>query len=313
MRDSSTSNSQQEAKQALYSSSASSPSLRPYPVSTRAYKKKDYDYLSTFPRMAVRTALRPSSSDAELLQVRSDSESNLSTTASSTEFSTSTSSASSTSSAQSYVKDVIAFVDIENQYQLEHHHHRHLLSTQTSTNSPRISTDCSISHAEADKFDRLHNRSHAEMMDIDSSGIAGDLPSPRQNGSVQVSAPNRAQGKPKPRPPTSTPAVLPKFGSWDTNNPSSGEGYTLIFRRLRDEKKSGGLPVCGSPIHTETKGTVASFQPEGKAKGSLHSNPQAKKKSSRRKAKGTSPREAAYNHKQSSRWTMCCKPSVLND
>lgn len=30
---------------------------------------------------------------------------------------------------------------------------------------------------------------------------------------------------------------MPKFGEWDVNNPASAEGYTVIFKRARDEKK----------------------------------------------------------------------------
>lgn len=32
---------------------------------------------------------------------------------------------------------------------------------------------------------------------------------------------------------------LPKFGEWDVNNPASAEGFTVIFSKARDEKKSG--------------------------------------------------------------------------
>ena len=34
--------------------------------------------------------------------------------------------------------------------------------------------------------------------------------------------------------------ALPKFGSWDVNDPSSGESYTMIFSQARKEKQSGG-------------------------------------------------------------------------
>lgn len=33
---------------------------------------------------------------------------------------------------------------------------------------------------------------------------------------------------------------LPKFGDWDVNDPTSGDGFTVIFNRARDEKKTGG-------------------------------------------------------------------------
>ena len=31
---------------------------------------------------------------------------------------------------------------------------------------------------------------------------------------------------------------LPKFGEWDVNNPASAEGFTMIFNKARDEKKT---------------------------------------------------------------------------
>ncbi|KAL6992185.1 hypothetical protein U1Q18_010293 [Sarracenia purpurea var. burkii] len=33
---------------------------------------------------------------------------------------------------------------------------------------------------------------------------------------------------------------LPKFGEWDVNDPTSAEGFTLIFNKARGEKKTGG-------------------------------------------------------------------------
>ncbi|MCO5556889.1 hypothetical protein L7F22_040306 [Adiantum nelumboides] len=35
-------------------------------------------------------------------------------------------------------------------------------------------------------------------------------------------------------------APLPKFGAWDEQDPSSGEGFTVIFNQARDERKTGG-------------------------------------------------------------------------
>uniref|UniRef100_A0A0E0KVE5 RIN4 pathogenic type III effector avirulence factor Avr cleavage site domain-containing protein n=1 Tax=Oryza punctata TaxID=4537 RepID=A0A0E0KVE5_ORYPU len=33
---------------------------------------------------------------------------------------------------------------------------------------------------------------------------------------------------------------LPKFGEWDVNNPASAEGFTVIFQKARDDKKTAG-------------------------------------------------------------------------
>ncbi|THU64620.1 hypothetical protein C4D60_Mb01t28380 [Musa balbisiana] len=45
-----------------------------------------------------------------------------------------------------------------------------------------------------------------------------------------------------------TAQPLPKFGEWDVNNPASAEGYTVIFNKARDEKKTGGN--SGTPTAT---------------------------------------------------------------
>lgn len=33
---------------------------------------------------------------------------------------------------------------------------------------------------------------------------------------------------------------LPKFGAWNEKDPTSGEGFTVIFSQARNEKKVGG-------------------------------------------------------------------------
>uniref|UniRef100_A0A6N2K4J3 1,3-beta-glucan synthase n=1 Tax=Salix viminalis TaxID=40686 RepID=A0A6N2K4J3_SALVM len=45
---------------------------------------------------------------------------------------------------------------------------------------------------------------------------------------------------------------LPKFGEWDVNNPASAEGFTVIFNKARDEKKTKNSPEKAvSPRRTE--------------------------------------------------------------
>ncbi|KAL3690585.1 hypothetical protein R1sor_016894 [Riccia sorocarpa] len=36
------------------------------------------------------------------------------------------------------------------------------------------------------------------------------------------------------------PAALPKFGTWNAQDPSSGDGFTVIFNQARKERKAGG-------------------------------------------------------------------------
>ena len=33
---------------------------------------------------------------------------------------------------------------------------------------------------------------------------------------------------------------MPKFSEWDVNNPASAEGFTVIFSKARDEKRTSG-------------------------------------------------------------------------
>ncbi|XP_049372765.1 protein NOI4-like [Solanum verrucosum] len=56
---------------------------------------------------------------------------------------------------------------------------------------------------------------------------------------------------------------LPKFGEWDVNDPASAEGYTVIFNKARNEKRSGGntnSPPKGDPTykHGATLGKLQS-------------------------------------------------------
>jgi RPM1-interacting protein 4 len=37
--------------------------------------------------------------------------------------------------------------------------------------------------------------------------------------------------------------ALPKFGAWDVKDPNAGDGFTMIFQKLSNEKKEGG------PVH----------------------------------------------------------------
>ncbi|XP_074369161.1 protein NOI4-like [Apium graveolens] len=50
--------------------------------------------------------------------------------------------------------------------------------------------------------------------------------------------------------------ALPKFGEWDVNDPASAEGFTVIFNKARDEKRTGGKadspPKDGSRFKPKT-------------------------------------------------------------
>ncbi|VFQ90885.1 unnamed protein product [Cuscuta campestris] len=41
--------------------------------------------------------------------------------------------------------------------------------------------------------------------------------------------------------------ALPKFGEWDVNDPASAEGFTVIFSKARNEKRSQGPKPAECP------------------------------------------------------------------
>ncbi|KAF9596313.1 hypothetical protein IFM89_008839 [Coptis chinensis] len=43
---------------------------------------------------------------------------------------------------------------------------------------------------------------------------------------------------------------LPKFGEWDVNNPASAEGFTVIFNKARDDKKTNTSTNVVTPRRT---------------------------------------------------------------
>ncbi|KAL5548639.1 hypothetical protein UlMin_003870 [Ulmus minor] len=46
---------------------------------------------------------------------------------------------------------------------------------------------------------------------------------------------------------------LPKFGEWDVNDPASAEGFTVIFNKARDEKKTGGKPESPGKVDSNIR------------------------------------------------------------
>ncbi|KAJ9182513.1 hypothetical protein P3X46_006499 [Hevea brasiliensis] len=57
---------------------------------------------------------------------------------------------------------------------------------------------------------------------------------------------------------------LPKFGEWDVNDPASAEGFTVIFNKARDEKKTGGKPESPEKIDSHIKPGVNPGKPQKK-------------------------------------------------
>ncbi|KAK4781854.1 hypothetical protein SAY86_015956 [Trapa natans] len=57
---------------------------------------------------------------------------------------------------------------------------------------------------------------------------------------------------------------LPKFGEWDVNDPASAEGFTVIFNKARDEKKTGGKPDSLGKVDVPVGNTTDSGKPPSK-------------------------------------------------
>ncbi|KAA8535814.1 hypothetical protein F0562_030866 [Nyssa sinensis] len=57
---------------------------------------------------------------------------------------------------------------------------------------------------------------------------------------------------------------LPKFGEWDVNDPTSAEGFTVIFNKARDEKKTGGKPESPVKANSNIKHAADPVKPQAK-------------------------------------------------
>ncbi|XP_031274494.1 protein NOI4 isoform X2 [Pistacia vera] len=57
---------------------------------------------------------------------------------------------------------------------------------------------------------------------------------------------------------------LPKFGEWDVNDPASAEGFTVIFNKARNEKKTGGKPESPAKDDTQFKHGTVLGKPQSK-------------------------------------------------
>ncbi|KZV56352.1 hypothetical protein F511_00349 [Dorcoceras hygrometricum] len=56
---------------------------------------------------------------------------------------------------------------------------------------------------------------------------------------------------------------LPKFGEWDVNDPASAEGFTVIFNKARNEKKTGGKPESPSKMDLNARHGVEPLKTQG--------------------------------------------------
>ncbi|CAM0902873.1 unnamed protein product [Alopecurus aequalis] len=88
--------------------------------------------------------------------------------------------------------------------------------------------------------------------------------------------------------PTNKGRPLPKFGEWDVKNPASAEGFTVIFQKARDDKKTTGPGQSGIP---------PAFR---NANGDYRYSSEFKSGQSYQYARVASPRRVKK------RWFLCC-------
>lgn len=56
---------------------------------------------------------------------------------------------------------------------------------------------------------------------------------------------------------------MPKFGAWDVKDPNAGDGFTMIFQKLSNEKKEGGpvhIPRLNSDQPSSHEGSYGKHQ-----------------------------------------------------
>ncbi|XP_061344158.1 protein NOI4 [Gastrolobium bilobum] len=57
---------------------------------------------------------------------------------------------------------------------------------------------------------------------------------------------------------------LPKFGEWDVNDPASAEGFTVIFNKARNERKTGAKVDSPPKDNNKYKHEVVLGKPQSK-------------------------------------------------
>nr|GMC48519.1 RPM1-interacting protein 4-like [Ipomoea batatas]GMC77018.1 RPM1-interacting protein 4-like [Ipomoea batatas] len=62
---------------------------------------------------------------------------------------------------------------------------------------------------------------------------------------------------------------LPKFGEWDVNDPASAEGFTVIFNKARNEKRTGGKPESPPKSDSEYKHRAVLGKPQSERHSGL--------------------------------------------
>ncbi|KAF8113181.1 hypothetical protein N665_0054s0001 [Sinapis alba] len=109
--------------------------------------------------------------------------------------------------------------------------------------------------------ERTRSREESELKQFgDGGGSSNEAANKRQGKASQNNSYDKSPlhknsydgtGRTKPKPnlrADESPekvTVVPKFGDWDENNPSSADGYTHIFNKVREERSSGAN-VSGS-------------------------------------------------------------------
>lgn len=93
----------------------------------------------------------------------------------------------------------------------------------------------------------IHN--HARISGRNSGAPSPSWEGKNSNEGIQ-GTPGRSRLRPKGDESPDKGAAVPKFGDWDENNPSSADGYTHIFNKVREEKQIGEGKMPGMPTES---------------------------------------------------------------
>ncbi|RVW45866.1 RPM1-interacting protein 4 [Vitis vinifera] len=100
----------------------------------------------------------------------------------------------------------------------------------------------SESGSEKSNLDYSHLRKKSQLSDGGSSSLSPSVPGPSHTRLKSI-------GTPPPDDHAHRVASVPKFGAWDETDPTSGEGFTVIFNKVKQERQVAATMLPRVPHH----------------------------------------------------------------
>ncbi|CBI35706.3 unnamed protein product, partial [Vitis vinifera] len=108
--------------------------------------------------------------------------------------------------------------------------HRRSPSDQQQRSGGTSRSINSESGSEKSNLDYSHLRKKSQLSDGGSSSLSPSVPGPSHTRLKSI-------GTPPPDDHAHRVASVPKFGAWDETDPTSGEGFTVIFNKVKQERQ----------------------------------------------------------------------------